>query len=213
MDCTLCGKSFRPRRWNNDTWKSVQVRYVEQSSNRSPWENSNKSQLVKPILLKPTVLERGQSRLPQYEVSDIEEQYFWIYFKNNIRHFSRRNWRNLGHPIFYSYDHSFGKMSMFLISPWGGAYFYPIRSKIFQVFKISFYDKPYIIQIWNQDEHLKSVRSKFFLFTFEVLISKMTNQTIFMTILVNLTTFEYGSIGPLWSLKKLTWISISVRKV
>ena len=40
----------------------------------------------------------------------------------------------------------------------------------------------------------------------------MTNHTSLMTSLVKLTTFEYGSIGPQLSLKKLTWISISVRK-
>ena len=40
----------------------------------------------------------------------------------------------------------------------------------------------------------------------------MTNHTSLMKILVKLTTSEYGSIETLQSLKKLTWISISVRK-
>ena len=56
-----------------DTWKSVQIRYAEQSWNKSPWKNAHKSQLVKPILVKPMVLEREQTRLPQYEILDIEE--------------------------------------------------------------------------------------------------------------------------------------------
>ena len=38
------------------------------------WKNSHKSQLVKPILVKPVVLERGQTRLPQYKIPDTEEQ-------------------------------------------------------------------------------------------------------------------------------------------
>ena len=38
-----------------------------------------------------------------------------------------RNWRKLGHRIFCSFDHSFGKMSILLSSSWGGASFYPDR--------------------------------------------------------------------------------------
>ena len=141
MDFTFCGKSFKPRRWKKDTWKFVQVFYAKQSWNRSPWENSHKSQLVKPILLKPAVLERGQTSLPQCKVLDTEEQYFRIYCRNNIREFCRRNWRKLGHQMFCSFDHSFGKMSfgkmsMLLSSPSRGTSFYPIRSEIFQVLKI-----------------------------------------------------------------------------
>ena len=41
----------------------------------------------------------------------------------------------------------------------------------------------------------------------------MTNHTRLMTSLVKLTNSKYGNIGPLWSLKKLNWITISVRKV
>ena len=45
----------------------------EQSCNRSPRENDHKSQLVRPILMKPMVLEHGHVRLPQYKFLDIEE--------------------------------------------------------------------------------------------------------------------------------------------
>ena len=121
----------------HDMWKSIQVLYSEEFWNRSPWENSHKSQLVKSILLKNAVLERGQMRLPQREVSDTEEWYFWTYHRNNIRKFCRRNWRKLGHQIFCSSDHSFGKMNMLLSSPSRGTYFYPIRSERFQVLKIT----------------------------------------------------------------------------
>ena len=41
----------------------------------------------------------------------------------------------------------------------------------------------------------------------------MTYHSIFMKILVNLTTSKYGSIVPPCSLKKLTWISTSVRNL
>ena len=68
-------KFLDPEGENSDTWQSVQVHYVEQSWNKSPWENAHKSQLVKPILLKPIVLEILQ-RLPQYEMLDTEDRYF-----------------------------------------------------------------------------------------------------------------------------------------
>ena len=136
MEFCLCGKIFKPQRWNSDTWKYVQVFYAEQSWNKSPWEKYHKFQLVKQILLKPAVLERGQTRLTQCEVSDTEEQCFWRYCINNIKQFCRRNWRKLGYQIFCTSDHSYGKMSMLLNSPWGGAYFYPIRYERFQVLKI-----------------------------------------------------------------------------
>ena len=45
----------------------------EQSCNMSPWENDHKSQLVKPILMKPIVLDEGHVRLHHYEISDTEE--------------------------------------------------------------------------------------------------------------------------------------------
>ena len=73
MDFNLCGKIFRSLSWNSDMWQSVQLRYVEQAWNKSPWENDHKSQLVKPILMKPMVFEKEHARIPQYEVSDIEE--------------------------------------------------------------------------------------------------------------------------------------------
>ena len=54
-------------------WHSVQLHCDEQSCNRSPWENDHKSQLVKPILMKPMVLEQGQVRRPQDTFSDTYE--------------------------------------------------------------------------------------------------------------------------------------------
>ena len=41
------------------TWQAVQLSCSEESCNRSPWEKDHKSQLVKPILMKPMVLEQG----------------------------------------------------------------------------------------------------------------------------------------------------------
>ena len=73
-DCTLCGLKFRLRGWTSDTWQAVQLHYSEQSCNRSPWEKDHKSQMVKPILMKPMVLDPGHPRLPQCEISNIEDQ-------------------------------------------------------------------------------------------------------------------------------------------
>ena len=73
IDCTICGTNFRTLRSTNDMWHAIQLHYSEQSYNRSPWENDHKSKLVKPILMKPIVLEQGQMRLPKYKILDIEE--------------------------------------------------------------------------------------------------------------------------------------------
>ena len=54
-------------------WHAVQLRCSEQSCNRSPWEKDHKSQMVKPILMKPAMLDQGHARLPHYEISEIEE--------------------------------------------------------------------------------------------------------------------------------------------
>ena len=50
--------------------------------------------------------------------------------------FCRRNWRKLGHQIFFNFDHSFGKMNMLLSLPSGATSFYPIRLERFKVLKI-----------------------------------------------------------------------------
>ena len=66
MEWTIisCGPIFRLKRQTSDTWKSVQLRCSEESSNRSPWENNHKSELVKPILMKPMVLDQEHTRIP-----------------------------------------------------------------------------------------------------------------------------------------------------
>ena len=71
----------------------VQLRCSEQSCNRSPWENNHKSQLVKPILMKPMVLDQGHMRLLEYKILDIEEHQFRRYQRNSDRNFCRRNWK------------------------------------------------------------------------------------------------------------------------
>ena len=48
----------------------------------------------------------------------------------------RRKWRKLGNHIFCSSVHSFGKMSMLLSKPWGGAYLYTKKSEIYLSWKI-----------------------------------------------------------------------------
>ena len=40
----------------------------------SPWKTDHRSQLVKPILMKPMVLEQGHVRIPYKEVADTETQ-------------------------------------------------------------------------------------------------------------------------------------------
>ena len=54
-------------------WHAVQLRCSEQTCNRSPWEKDPKSQMVKPILMKPVVLDQGHAMLRKYEISDTEE--------------------------------------------------------------------------------------------------------------------------------------------
>ena len=59
----------------------------------SPWEKDHKSQMVKPILMKPRVVDQGHANLLQYKFSDTVEQKFWRYHRNSNRHFWRRNWK------------------------------------------------------------------------------------------------------------------------
>ena len=54
-------------------WHAVQLHYSEQSCNRSPWEKDHKSQMVKPIMMKPVVLDQGHARLHQREILDTED--------------------------------------------------------------------------------------------------------------------------------------------
>ena len=74
MDFNFGGMNFRTRRGNRDTWHAVQLRCSEQSCNRSPWEKDHKSQMVKPIMMKPMVLDQGHERLPQCKILDTEDQ-------------------------------------------------------------------------------------------------------------------------------------------
>ena len=46
------------RKMTSDMWHAVQLRYSEQSYNRSPWEKDHKSQMVKQILMKPNFLDQ-----------------------------------------------------------------------------------------------------------------------------------------------------------
>ena len=91
----------------------------------------------------------------------------------------------LGHKIFCSSVHSFGKMSILLSSPWGGTSFYPIRFESYLSWKIrvslsnprstknSFPQKLSSIKL--KQSHLLVLSS---LFPFGVLIfSIMTNST------------------------------------
>ena len=64
MEFTFIGPNIRLREWSSDTWHAVQLRCYEQFYNRSPWEKDNKSQMVKPILMKPTVLDQEHAILP-----------------------------------------------------------------------------------------------------------------------------------------------------
>ena len=54
-------------------WHAVQLRYFEQSCDRSPWEKDHQSQMLKQILIKPMVLDPGHARLPQREISDTKD--------------------------------------------------------------------------------------------------------------------------------------------
>ena len=54
-------------------WHAVQIRYSEQSCNKSPWEKDHKSQMMKQILIKHVLLDQRHARLPQYKISYTEE--------------------------------------------------------------------------------------------------------------------------------------------
>ena len=74
MDFNFGGMNIRLRRWTSDTCHAVQLLCSEHSCNMSPWENDPKSKMVKPILIKPIMLDQGHARLPQWKISDIEDQ-------------------------------------------------------------------------------------------------------------------------------------------
>ena len=64
MEFNFGGPNFRLRRWTSDTCHAIQLRCFEQSCNRSPWEKDHKTQMVKPILMKPMVLDQIHVRFP-----------------------------------------------------------------------------------------------------------------------------------------------------
>ena len=134
MDFKFCGPNFRTRRWNSDMWQAIQLHCFEQSCNRSPWENDHKYQLVKPILMKPMVLDERHAsylntKFPRQRNSNFRDTI------ETVTGISTEEIRKLGLPVLGASLHCFQKRSTLDISTWG-AYFYPIISKRFQVSKI-----------------------------------------------------------------------------
>ena len=74
MECTFGCQNITLIRSTSDMWHAIKLHCSEQSFNRSPWEKDHKSQMVKPIMMKPVVEDQGQARLPQCEMSDTEDQ-------------------------------------------------------------------------------------------------------------------------------------------
>ena len=135
MDITFYGSNFRTKRWHNDTRQAVQLCCSEQSYNRSPWENDHKSQLVKPILMKPMVLDQGYARLPQWKMSNTEEHNLGDIIET-VTCISAEEIEKLGLPVPGAFLHCFQKRSTFDNSIWIDIYLYPIRSERLQVLKI-----------------------------------------------------------------------------
>ena len=164
MDFTFCGPNFWTWRWTSDMWHVVELCCSEQSCNRSPWEKDHKSQMVKPILMKPVMLDQGHARLPQYKILEIEEQKFQRYHRNSNRHFCWRNWKirascSGSFPPLFSEMEYIGQLHL--------KRSICLSNQIWNIpsfWNFGFSGKLYISQIRNEDGHLKSVTSNIFLF-------------------------------------------------
>ena len=89
-------------------WKVVQLRCSEQSCNRSPWEKDHKSQLVKPILMKPMVLDQGGYLSVKFQT---QRSIYFRYIIEIVTCISVEEIGKLGLPVLGASLHCFQKMS------------------------------------------------------------------------------------------------------